>query len=55
MASEMSTRSCAKSAHRMVPLRNVVACSPSRIVPFPIASASIALDNVALNESQIFQ
>ena len=44
ITSEMSTRSCTKYAHRMIPLRNVVACSPSRIGLFSIASASIALN-----------
>ena len=44
IASEMSDRSCAKYAHRMVPLRNNVACSPSRIELFLIASASVALN-----------
>ena len=43
IVSEMSTRSCAKYAQRMLPLRNNVACSPSRIGLFLIASASAAL------------
>ena len=39
----MSTRSCARYAHRKVPLSNFVACSPSRFGLFSIASASVAL------------
>ena len=43
-ASEMSTRSCAKHRHRMVPpLRNVVVCFPSRFGLSSIVSASLAL------------
>ena len=43
IASEMSTRSCAKYAHRMVPLRNLDACSPWRYGLLSIASAADAL------------
>ena len=43
IASEMSTRSCAKYTHRMVHLRNVVACIPSGLGLFSIVSASPAL------------
>ena len=57
--SEMSTRSCGKYTHRMVPLRNVVACSSSRIGLFPIVFCLKctqfrvrSLDNVAWSESQ---
>ena len=43
IASKMSTKCCAKYAHRVGPLRNVVACFPSRIGLFSIVSASLAL------------
>ena len=43
IVSEMSARSCAQYAQRMILLRYNVACSPSRIGLFSIASASVAL------------
>ena len=54
--SEMSARSCAKYAHRMVPLRNNVACSPTRIDLFSMAQFySRSFYDVSLNKSKVFQ
>ena len=58
IASKMSRRSCATHRHHVVPLRKIVACSPSRCGLLSIASASVALSftfNVASHDFELFQ